>query len=83
MDRYILSWNLWSTSTPGLSMFTAPLPHRLMDDKGPVGTSSFVDPWTVLSLKLSFGSLYVSLYTRLFTEFLYQNLWTRIWDACK
>ena len=62
-------------------MFTAPLPHHLMDEEGPEGTSPFVDPWTVLSLKLSFGSLSVFLYTRLFTEFLYLNLWSQIWDA--
>lgn len=50
-------------------MFTAPLPHRLMDDQGPVWTSSFVDPWAVLSLKVSFGSLSASLYASLFTKF--------------
>lgn len=58
-------------------MFTAPLPQRLMDDEGPVWAGSFVDPWTVLSLKLSFGSLSVSLYTRLCTEFINHILYTQ------
>lgn len=55
-------------------MFTAPLPRRLMDDEGPVWTNSFVDPWTVPTLKLSFGNLSASLHTRLFTEFINQIL---------
>lgn len=30
--------------------------------KGQVGASSFVNPWTVLGFKLSFGSLFVCIY---------------------
>lgn len=31
-----------------------------MDDEGPVWSASFVDPWTVLGLKPSFGNLAAS-----------------------
>lgn len=34
--------------------------QRLMDDEGPVWSASFVDPWTALGLKPSFGNLAAS-----------------------